>query len=304
MFLQDNLRAMGRRSEQQEKNLKLANKLVTNSLQTALSYPEYNFEIIPIGVSHRLFRPKDKKKMRQKLGYKFAKIGIFVGEFSEVKGWSKVCRCIQKFPDIFWICVSKKKEKFDAPNVIVYNQISQKKLSDLYNCADFFILGSPVETQCLAAVEACLCNVPVIMKNVGIFRDFSMAERNKVGIFDDDFVKAIQEFNKKQFAPREIILQKKLTIEETTRRWQQLLEQSFLEISIDQITPFRRRIHRLKNFLDKRWRMIKLALVQGFTKWRIMSNPRAFTISVIKKIIPGKVRGWLRKSIARIRLWE
>lgn len=47
-FLQDDLRSMGRANEQQEENLRRANKLVTNSLQTALSYPEYDFEVIPV----------------------------------------------------------------------------------------------------------------------------------------------------------------------------------------------------------------------------------------------------------------
>ncbi|CQR71220.1 Putative glycosyltransferase EpsE [Sporomusa ovata DSM 2662] len=53
-FLQDDLRQMGKPSLQQERNLKLAHKLVTNSIQTALSYPEYDFEIIPIGVEETL----------------------------------------------------------------------------------------------------------------------------------------------------------------------------------------------------------------------------------------------------------
>lgn len=49
-FLQDDLRSRGRASELQEGNLRRANKLVTNSLQIALSYSEYNFEVIPSGV--------------------------------------------------------------------------------------------------------------------------------------------------------------------------------------------------------------------------------------------------------------
>ncbi|KJS03922.1 MAG: glycosyl transferase family 2 [Peptococcaceae bacterium BRH_c4a] len=48
VFLQDDLRSAGGADEQQEENLRRANKLVANSLQTALSYPEYDFEVIPV----------------------------------------------------------------------------------------------------------------------------------------------------------------------------------------------------------------------------------------------------------------
>lgn len=46
-FLQDDLRSAATASDQQEANLRQANKLVTNSLQTALAYPEYDFTVIP-----------------------------------------------------------------------------------------------------------------------------------------------------------------------------------------------------------------------------------------------------------------
>lgn len=49
-FLQDNIRSMGMPNTQHEENLRRADKLVTNSIQTAQSYPEYDFEIISGGV--------------------------------------------------------------------------------------------------------------------------------------------------------------------------------------------------------------------------------------------------------------
>jgi hypothetical protein len=54
-------------------------------------------------------------------------------------------------------------------------------LSELYNCADFFIIGSPVETQCLAAIEACLCDIPVVMRNVGFVKDLTDKEKQIIG---------------------------------------------------------------------------------------------------------------------------
>lgn len=222
-FLQDNLRSMGWANVQQEVNLRRASKLVTNSLQTALSYPEYEFEIIPVGVDLELFKPLDKGEVRQELGFGLGRIGIFVGDFTEVKGWSKVRACIERHPEIAWVLVSKAEETFVAANVRVFNRIPQTLLVKLLNCADFFIIGSPVETQCLAAIEACLCDVPVVMPQVGIFKDFSEEERAECGIFGEDFEAALQELPNRTFSPRRIMIEKKLSTQDSMQKWHHLL---------------------------------------------------------------------------------
>lgn len=242
-FLQDDLRSMGRMSKQQEENLRLADCLVTNSIQTALVYNscctdqeiKYNFNIIPVGVDQDLFRPMDKAAMRMELGFGKERTGIFVGNFSEVKGWSKVRECIERFSDITWILVSKKEENFRASNVRTYNRISQEFLAKLLNCADFFIVGSPVETQCLAAIEACLCDVPVVMRNVGIFKDFTDEERARAGIFGEDFISAINKLQESSFSPRQLVIEKKLTVKDSMERWLHLIEQSFNEIRLNKV---------------------------------------------------------------------
>ncbi len=233
-FLQDDLRSMGRNSVKQERNLKLAQKVVANSVQTALSYSEYDFEIIPVGTDTNLFHPMNKTEVRQELGFGKEKIAIFVGNFSEVKGWPKVKACIAEYPDITWILVSKYNETYEAANVRVYNRVQQDLLAKLLNCADFFIIGSPVETQCLAAIEACCCDVPVVMPLVGIFRDWSEEERTQVGIFGDDLAAAIKEINRRTFHPRDMIFKKKLTVADSMAKWQKLLERAFQEKTVSQ----------------------------------------------------------------------
>ncbi|MFA5294477.1 MAG: glycosyltransferase [Methanoregulaceae archaeon] len=236
-FLQDNLRSMGRISKNQEQNLQKARKLVTNSITTALSYPEYDFEIIPVGVDSDLFIPLNKSEVRKEFGFENGRIGIFVGNFSEVKGWSKVRECIASFPEIQWILVSKNTESYNAPNVRVYNRIPQQLLVKLLNCADFFIVGSQVETQCLAAIEACLCNIPVIMKNVGIFKQFSEEDRCKLGIIGEDFISAIKEIPNRAFSPRQVILEKNLTVHDSMQKWNYLLTCIFQELMIEKNKP-------------------------------------------------------------------
>lgn len=228
-FVQDDLRKMGRESVTQEKNLASAQKVVANSVQTAASYLEYDTEIISVGLDDQLFRPLNRKELRKKHDLPDGQIGIFVGSFDEVKGWSKVEACIKKYPKITWLCVTKKEtDNFEAPNARVFTRIKQELLVELLNCADFFIIGSPVETQCLAALEAALCDIPVVMPLTGIFEDFTEAERNKVGIFGDNLVASVKALDGKKFSPRKLVLEKGLTVATAMQSWNKLLERILL----------------------------------------------------------------------------
>jgi len=244
-YLQDNLRRMGRPSEQQERNLRNADILVTNSRLTALSYPEFDFEVIPIGVDATLFKPMGKAALRREFGFPSGKIGIFVGDFSEVKGWSQVRELVEKRKDIFWLLVSKGTETYQGDNCRTYNRIDQGSLAKLLNCADFFILGSPVETECLAAVEACMCDVPVVMRNTGVFADFTDRERAQAGIFGDDLEQAIDLIFRCSFSPREVVVDKGLTIEGMVNRWVKLLQQAHLRVASEKVMRQKREWHYL-----------------------------------------------------------
>lgn len=232
-FLQDDTRSMGMPNTQQEENLRRADKLVTNSIQTALSYPEYDLEIISGGVDLELFKSMNKEEIRQEFGFGPGRIGIFVGDFSEFNGWSKVQACIQGHPEITWILVSKTVEAFIAANVRIFNRVPQTLLVKLLNCADFLINGSPIENQCQAAIEACLCDVPLIMHEKGIFKDFSTEERAQCGIFGEDFEGALQELPKRNFSPRQVILEKNFSTQDSMQKWHCLLTAVFKELMIE-----------------------------------------------------------------------
>jgi glycosyltransferase involved in cell wall biosynthesis len=223
-YLQDDLRRMGRPSRQQEENLRRAQVVVSNSRFTAASYRECGVHIIPIGVNDGLFRPMDKHALREQLELPDGIIGIFVGDFSEVKGWSKVRELVDKRRDISWILVTKDTNStYGAPNARTYNRVPQDRLAKLLNCADFFTIGSPVETQCLAAIEACMCNVPVVMRNVGAFADWTPEEKAQVGYFGEDFELGIQQVLQQRLRPRDMVLEKGLTVSVMLQRWQRLL---------------------------------------------------------------------------------
>lgn len=236
VYLQDNLRKMNRANAQQEQNLRLANVRVCNSRITAASYPEYNFEIIPIGVNDVLFSPpadmNAKADIRTKYGLQdYSKIAIFVGSLDEVKGWREIHRIITNRPDIFFIIVSKCTDgTHNTANSVTFTQIKQPMLADLLRCSDLFILGSPVETQCLAAIEACLCDIPVIMKRTGIFMDFSPEDQARCGFFGDDLESFIDPLladlasPSKIVSPRSAVLNNDLSISGMIEKWKKILQ--------------------------------------------------------------------------------
>jgi glycosyltransferase involved in cell wall biosynthesis len=234
-FLQDNLRAMGRDSSQQERNLAGASMAVTNSVLTAMAYPEFDFELIPVGVDAELFHPMNKLDCRAQLGLGMERVGIFVGAFDEVKGWPAVQECIAAFPEITWILVTKKAESYEAPNVRTFSRVPQEALVTLLNAADFFILGSPVETQCLAAIEACLCDVPIVMRNTGVFNELTDEERERAGVFGDDLVAGVRMVATKTFDPRDLAISKRWTVADSVRSWSLLLEKAMQEVATQRV---------------------------------------------------------------------
>jgi glycosyltransferase involved in cell wall biosynthesis len=225
-FLQDDLRRMNRASAKQESVISSAHALVTNSVYTASSYPEYEFEIVPVGVDDSLFKPMDQQECRLKWGIPIDKpVGIFIGALDEVKGWPEINQIIDDRPDINWIIVSKYKDEFEHKGVFSYSKMPQNGLAELINCSTFFILGSKVETQCLAAIEAALCNVPVVMRRTGIFYDMKDHDLNGVGEIGENLAEGVERCLVGLYNPRETMLRYPVTVLDSKANWWQVISQ-------------------------------------------------------------------------------
>lgn len=236
MYVQDNLRRIQMLSDirypkdiiaQQEKNMRDADILVTNSIELICDYDDFDFEYLsPIGSNSELFKPLNKKsELRDK--YKIPQqrqVGIFVGDMSEVKGWGEMISIIDnpKIKELFWIVVSKKKEDTvkNRENVKLFNCVSQNTLCELHNCADFFILPSKQETQCLAAIEALLCDIPIIIYMTGFTFLLDKNSIDQIGIinknFDSGLLDSVIRFTKgdRLYNPRLTALKNKLSIKD------------------------------------------------------------------------------------------
>jgi glycosyltransferase involved in cell wall biosynthesis len=222
ILIQDNLRKMNIKSPIQETNFRNADIVITNSNEVDNYYNDRQCIQIPLGVDSDFFKIIPRENLSLPID---RKIGIFVGSFTEVKGWSLMKKIIEKHNEIFWILVTKhENENYSSDNSKVYNKINQELLVKLLNYSDFFILPSPSETQCLAAIEANLCNIPVIMYNTGYITNLTEEEKSMIGVVTNDFNSDdIYKVANTKFEPRNIILNK-YSIESMNNKWIQLID--------------------------------------------------------------------------------
>lgn len=183
-FLQDNYIEMNKlKMGNFEDNIKMQiNALkdvvrVTNSNHMADTYKEYgDFRVIPVGVDDMLFKPMDKEEMRKK--YRIPKdkiVKIWVGSHHPVKGFN----LLKPKKEEFWILVFKDYSGPQGYNTRSYCRLDQKVLVELYNCADYCVMSSRMESEGLAPIEAMFCNVKVeVINKVGIFWDWMPENKN------------------------------------------------------------------------------------------------------------------------------
>jgi glycosyltransferase involved in cell wall biosynthesis len=223
-LLQDNL-FDSRLVRMQTKVLHNAQSVVTNSIPMINLDAKNHFIWQPLPISDLFIHSAPTAE-------RMPNTCIFVGAFDETKGWSEVREIIIENPTISFDLVSK--YDHDSPgnlsdfpnNVKIHRKLSQEELVRLYDSASFFILGSPLETQCLAAIEAAARGVIVIMKKTGMLAESSYA--NEIGFFGDDLAKAFAEAldsGGANFHPRETLLKMRLTNLVLEEEWEGLLLQ-------------------------------------------------------------------------------
>jgi len=198
----------------------IANEMKSNNLK-----PDY---IVPNCVDLNLFKPKNKKELRKKYHIPQNKrIGIWIGMSNIIKNFQMLLNLIEHQEDIFWILIAKDKFPTLASNTKTFHNQTHEQVSELLNCADFFMLTSPIEGCGLAAFEAMATNLPCILMRTGYFWDFW---DDKIGISVDwrDFkahVKAIQQINKIKTNSRKVLINQKLDYITWRNAWKSIVEE-------------------------------------------------------------------------------
>ena len=190
-------------------------------------------KIIEEGVDIEKFKPiENKEELKRSHNLPLdKKIGIAVTKFLYQKGWSVLSELINKFPDIHWIVILTNKigSKPKLKNVTLIEQVNPELMSRFYNCADFFINTSPVESFGLSACEAASCDLPLIIYKTGFAWDWF---DSKLGIRVDEWnYKAFENAVKNLFVedgvkyePRKAIIERGFTKERMAKDWKDFIE--------------------------------------------------------------------------------
>ena len=142
--------------------------------------------VIPIGVNTELYKPMDnKKELRDKYNIpKNKKVGIWIGTYHPMEGFSELLKYARNNPDIFWIIIWKwQKEALEMPNAINFVQIPQQQISELINSADFFLSTNKLSSYFMSEWEAMACNIPFIIIE-GQKREFYPSDNPRDDVFN------------------------------------------------------------------------------------------------------------------------
>jgi hypothetical protein len=123
-------------------------------------------DVIPIGVNVDMFRPMYRKvELRAKYGIPHRmKVGIWGGTTHMMKGYDLFLQYAKEHPEVFWIVIWKwEHESEQLPRGIhSYTGIKQQQISELFNCADFFLSTGRLKSFFMLEWEAMACDLPFI----------------------------------------------------------------------------------------------------------------------------------------------
>ncbi|UCG13115.1 MAG: glycosyltransferase [Deltaproteobacteria bacterium] len=141
--------------------------------------------VVPCGVNLDLFRPLDKKKARQQLGFgQDESIVLFVGRFAPLKGIDRLLEAVahlQHYRRFRLVIVggdgdhtpeskslrSLSRELGIQDFVTFVGRIEQEKLPPYYSAADVSVVPSHYESFGLVALESLASGTPVVATKVG-----------------------------------------------------------------------------------------------------------------------------------------
>lgn len=136
-----------------------------------LRFPPDRVVALPNGVNPRLFLPLDRAAMRRKHslpGDRF--LAIYVGNFIEPKGVTRVSQAIDCLPGVAGVFVGSGPCLPRAGNVVFCGRVGHELVPELLSAADCFVLPSDVEGCSNATLEALSCGLPVIVAD-GAYND-------------------------------------------------------------------------------------------------------------------------------------
>lgn len=209
----------------QKNNLARADSILANDPAFVDQENRRNIRWIPVPLAEQWWRLEESKARQSK--YKRV---IFVGSFSEAKGWPNLSELVKKREDIEWTLVSKYAEDDhglgspDGKNWAVFRQIPQDELKTMVANSDLLIVASPYETQCLAALEALSQDTPVLTTPTGFLGGYPLG-KHEFGVVSEDITRDLDlALNSlAQFQPRQFLQNLNLVGDQSWEAWVRIL---------------------------------------------------------------------------------
>jgi D-inositol-3-phosphate glycosyltransferase len=141
--------------------------------------------VVPCGVNLELFRPMDKKRARQQLGFAPEEaVVLFVGRFAPLKGIERLLAAASQLQERHRLRLvivggngygtpeSQRVRRFSEVSgiqeaVTLPGRVAQEQLPPYYSAADVLVVPSYYESFGLVALEALACGTPVVATDVG-----------------------------------------------------------------------------------------------------------------------------------------
>lgn len=220
----------------QKINLARADSILANDPAFVDQENRRNIRWIPVPLAEQWWRLQEFTASQSK-----NKRVIFVGSFSETKGWPKLSALVSTRKDIEWTLVSKYANDDhglgspNGKNWDVFRQIPQDKLKVMVANSDLLIVASPYETQCLAALEALSQDTPVLTTPTGFLGGYALG-KHEFGIVSDDLDRDLDLALRslEEFQPRRFLEKLSLVGDQSWEAWDKILrtelESSFRDL--------------------------------------------------------------------------
>lgn len=230
-LLQDNIRRMWNDPVPQHPTLELARVIVCNGPlirgDYEKDYPRARWVTIPLGIDEKFWRAwTHERPARLRV--------VFVGDGGAHKGWEHVQALAAARRDLDWTFVCKQVGVGARELGEVIFHATREQVREALQRADVFVLASPVETQCLAALEAMACGLPIVMPATGVFADwrppsFFEAYPQDVKLFGAALDRALA--SRQSVDPRgDLLAARRFTVGDMVASWRALLEEVLSQV--------------------------------------------------------------------------
>ncbi len=187
--------------------------VVSKKFKKFLFFSRKKVFYLPFPINVHNFKPKGKRKLRKKLGFKEKdKLIIYVGRVEPAQGSDYLKKLIEQNPDKKFLFIGQlndenyKNHKFK--NLILIPFVRNIQLPDYYNIADLCIFLTKRNSYPYPPRESMACGTPVMVFDIGAFKIINSPATIKIPFDMNELQKEVDKFFKLSKKQREELSKK------------------------------------------------------------------------------------------------